>query len=105
VHRLFKCQFLTRLPTTLESHLNSHASTSVDDLYFGVLLNLKADTYGLKPSTSFAKHLAAATKSSVMSSFNKNNWAYHTNNESVNAISTQSLRAAIIMSVSKDSEV
>jgi hypothetical protein len=76
VSRLYSCDFLNRLPQTLEQHLASELSETPSDLFYGSLLNTNAKNYGFKASAKFESHLATTIKDQIGPKFDSGNWNY-----------------------------
>lgn len=87
---------MSKIASQAEKLLTGFASSNVDDLYFAKLLS---EQKGVKSGKDFEKTLSDAIKNTVTKNFNKTNWVY-----AESGFSTQSIRAAHLLSSAKDAE-
>jgi hypothetical protein len=102
LHRLYKCDYLSSIPSQIDKYLGSFSSNKVVDIYFATLLNNSADKYGSKANKDFAKAVSDSTKKVVSENFNKTSLGYSEGEEISNGITVKSLRAMNLLRLGKD---
>ncbi len=87
---------MSKIASQAEKLLTGFASSNVDDLYFAKLLS---EQKAVKSGKDLEKTLSDSIKNTVTKNFNKTNWAY-----AESGFSTQSIRAAHLLSSAKDAD-